>query len=147
MARTNSTREPVDIPTTAETTVQPDLPRTVHTAAAFGDAHPVELSVEEVLSTELSAAAVPTFTPEVSLQGITAGTIWHNNKRVVGVWTINQDRNSWCWIEGIGWRRLANNSESANNALTILAMSARQSGALCRLREEADGMIHEIYVF
>jgi hypothetical protein len=47
----------------------------------------------------------------------------------------------------VGWKKLANNSDSAIVALTVLSASARQTQTQVNYRDEADGMIHEMYVW
>ncbi|HWB02106.1 MAG TPA: hypothetical protein VG796_03715 [Verrucomicrobiales bacterium] len=80
--------------------------------------------------------------------GAAAGiTAWLNNKRITALWSINQNRNSWAHVEGIGWKRLANNSDSAIVALTMLAAHAREKASVVNYREESDGMIREMYVW
>jgi len=80
--------------------------------------------------------------------GSTAGvTAWQNNKRINALWSINQNRNSWIGIEGIGWKKLANNSDSAIVALTMLSAHAREKNSPVSCREESDGMIYEMYVW
>jgi hypothetical protein len=83
------------------------------------------------------------------MEGVTAGiTAWQNNKRITGLWSINQNRNSWVGVSsGIGWKKLANNSDSAIVALTMLSSHAREKGSVVNYREESDGMIHEMYVW
>lgn len=72
---------------------------------------------------------------------------WLNNKKVGGLWSIAQNRNSWVFITGVGWKKLANNSDSAVVALTQLSAHARLTQSNYNYREEADGMIHELYVW
>jgi hypothetical protein len=80
--------------------------------------------------------------------GVSAGiTAWQNNKRVTGLWSINQNRNSWVFIDGVGWRKLANNSDSAIVSLTMLGSHAREKNSVVNYREEADGMVYEMYVW
>ncbi|MEB3335611.1 MAG: hypothetical protein VKP70_11580 [Cyanobacteriota bacterium] len=74
-------------------------------------------------------------------------TAWNNNKRVTALWCINQNRNSWAYINGVGWKRLSNASDSANLALTVLAAHAKQSKTNYTYRDEQDGLIHESYVW
>ena len=74
-------------------------------------------------------------------------TAWQTNKKVNALWTINQDRNSWFGVEGIGWRHLANVDETSVTALTMLVGHARSTGAIVNYREEDDNMVHEIYVW
>ena len=81
-------------------------------------------------------------------EGFGAGiTTWLNNKRITGLWTINQNRNSWVAVDGVGWKKLANNSDSAIVALTVLGSHAREKNSVVNYRDEADGMIHEMYVW
>lgn len=78
-------------------------------------------------------------------EALTAGT-WHSGKKVSQLWTINQDRNSWANISGVGWRKLANNSFTGNVALTMLAAHAKQANRNANLRENKS-KIEEIYVW
>jgi hypothetical protein len=74
-------------------------------------------------------------------------TAWVNTKKVSSLWAPAQNRNSWAGIAGVGWKKLANNSDTAVVALTILAGSAKVTQGDVNYREEADGMIHEIYAW
>lgn len=79
---------------------------------------------------------------------IAAGiSAWQNNKQINALWSINQNRNSWVGVSGVGWKKLANNSDSAIVALTMLAAHAREKGSVVNYREESDGMIYEMYVW
>ena len=97
----------------------------------------------------MAGGEAPTLTPSSAAAQVSEGGIgaWLNDKRVGGLWSINQNRNSWVYITGVGWKKLANNSDSAVVALTILAANAKQSQTTYSYREEADGMIHETYVW
>jgi hypothetical protein len=72
---------------------------------------------------------------------------WQNNKQIVALWSINQNRNSWAYVNGIGWKKLANNSDTAVVALTLLSAHARDFNRSVNYRDAADGMIHEMYVW
>jgi hypothetical protein len=63
------------------------------------------------------------------------------------LWSIAETRNAWVSITGIGWKKLANTHDSALLALTILGAHARQLQTAVDYREEADQMIHELYVW
>jgi hypothetical protein len=78
---------------------------------------------------------------------VTAGTIWNSQKTIVDQWTINQDRNSWIGVAGIGWQKLSTASDSGCVALTMIASNALITKASVNYRTESDGMVHEIYVF
>lgn len=101
------------------------------------------------------AAAVPAAPPDMqaapslpTIAGAAAGVAaWQSNKKVDGLWTINQDGNSWMAVAGVGWKKLAHANETSVTALTVLAAHARATNANISYREEADGKIHEIYVW
>jgi hypothetical protein len=110
-----------------------------------------------LLSTSVSAAgatgeqaAVPTAEPPAAIQAgaVTGGvTAWVNGQKVNALWSINENRNSWVGVAGVGWIKLANNSDSAVVALTVLGAHAKQTQGAINYRKEADGMIHEIYAW
>jgi hypothetical protein len=80
--------------------------------------------------------------------GVAAGVgVWQNNKKVDSLWTINQDRNSWVGISGIGWKKLSGPNETSISALTMLVAHARATGSPVNYRDEADTLIHEVYVW
>lgn len=72
---------------------------------------------------------------------------WINTKKVTGLWSINQDKNSWANIAGIGWKKLSTASSSGNVALTILMSHAREKNSNINYRDESDNQIHEVYVW
>ncbi|MBS0517523.1 MAG: hypothetical protein JSR90_02465 [Proteobacteria bacterium] len=98
--------------------------------------------------------AAPTAEPPaaaISSGGVTAGGIgastWVNNKKINALWSINENRNSWVGVAGVGWVKLANNSDSAIVAFTMLGANARQTQGNVNYRQESDNMIHEMYVW
>jgi hypothetical protein len=121
----------------------------------MADTKPQEdlLSTVAVTATTSGGAppAVPTAEPPSSVaaagtDGVTA-TIWVNNQKFNALWCIAENRNSWVGVAGVGWLRLANNSDSAVVALTMLASHAKQAQAPVNYRQESDNMIHEMYVW
>ncbi|MFT7724792.1 MAG: hypothetical protein QM788_18495 [Roseateles sp.] len=97
-----------------------------------------------------AADGAPTLTPDslnASGDGDGGITAWNNDKRVTALWSMNQNRNAWVHVNGVGWKKLANNSDSAVMALTLLGAHAKQAQAPYNYRDEADGMIHEAYVW
>jgi hypothetical protein len=85
--------------------------------------------------------------PPQIIGGGGGGTTWNTDKRVRGLWSTNQNRNSWVYLTDIGWKKLVNNSDTSIVAMTILAANARQTQTRIDTREEADGMIYEIYLW
>ena len=102
------------------------------------------------------AAAAPTADPPTGV-GTTGSTstdtggigasVWVNSKKINALWAINENRNSWVSVAGVGWVKLANNSDSAIVAFTMLGANARQTQGNVNYRQEDDKMIHEIYVW
>ncbi len=94
-----------------------------------------------------AGTAMPTLTPS-SIAAESGITAWIGDKRVSGLWTISENRNSWVYLTpDVGWKKLADNSDSAAVALSILAAHAKQSQTNYSYREESDGKIHEVYAW
>jgi hypothetical protein len=99
-----------------------------------------------------AAAAAPTAEPPIAAEGGGAAgaigaSVWVNSKKINALWTISENRNSWVGVAGVGWVKLANNSDSAIVALTMLGANARHTQGNVNYRQEADNMIHEMYVW
>jgi hypothetical protein len=98
-----------------------------------------------------AAPAAPSAEPPAADAGGRAGavgaSVWVNGKKINALWAIAENRNSWVGVAGVGWVKLANNSDSAIVALTMLGANARQTQGVVNYRQEADNMIHEMYVW
>ena len=77
--------------------------------------------------------------------GVTAST-WRSGQ-VTATWSIDEVRNAWIQVAGVGWKKLYNGRDGAFTALAILAAQAHQTGRVIQFREEADGMVYEIYLW
>ncbi len=74
-----------------------------------------------------------------------AGT-WYSNKRVNGLFGSHHAHNSWASITGMGWKKMATGSDSACEALTMLASHCREKS--CRIDFREDGsLVQEIYAW
>lgn len=117
--------------------------------AIVTDERPRELSRTEMALAERAVAvdATPTLEPPPSATtgGNAGASLWRNDQRVSALWINNANRNSWVAVVGVGWKKLANTSDSSVIALSILAAHAKQMQSNFTCREEADGMIYEIY--
>ncbi|RJK96379.1 hypothetical protein [Vallicoccus soli] len=89
--------------------------------------------------------ALPPQVAAVEDQAVTA--TWRNGVTIDALWSIDETRNAWARIPGVGWRKVYNGRDGAFLALCTLAAQARQTGRTVNLREDADGMIHEIYLW
>ena len=74
-------------------------------------------------------------------------SVWVNGKKINALWAINQNRNSWVSVVGVGWVKFANNSDSAIVAFTTLGADAKLTQGTVNYRQESDNIIHEIYVW
>jgi hypothetical protein len=93
-----------------------------------------------------ASASSPSIRPASAGTAVGA-TAWHQNVRITALWSINEEHNAFAHLENIGWRKLASQLHSAHLALNLLASHARQTGGVTSLREEDDGMVHEMYVW
>ena len=107
---------------------------------------PSEELTEEAMQVMVDAQAVPQEMPPALTEGFGAGGVWHNGKKITALWSINQNRNSWVAVSGLGWKKLANNSDTAVVALTMLGAHAKQGNRNANLREESS-QIREMYVW
>ena len=73
--------------------------------------------------------------------------VWSNAERTAALCNIKQNPNSWVYVNGVGWKKLADNFDSAAVALAILAANAKPARSDDHCRDETDGMIHETYVW
>jgi hypothetical protein len=132
-------------------TVEP--PAMTGNGQAGVEARPADPTPEELamIASPSAAQAAPTAEPPAGAAAAAAGVgavgVWQSNKRIDMLWSINQNRNSWVGVQGVGWKKLSNASDSAIVALTALSGHARQLQSPVYYREEADGMIHEMYIW
>jgi hypothetical protein len=100
------------------------------------------------LAAESTPLAGPTMAPPSAATATAEITAtWRTNVKIDALWTIDETRNAWARVVGLGWRKIYNGKDGAFTALTTLASQARQTNRPCSLREEADGMIYEIYLW
>jgi hypothetical protein len=121
-------------------------------AASTGTSAPKELTDDQlarlVTGTIAATAGQPQLFPPgaaVAAEGVTA--TWRTNVQITALWTIDEVRNAFVHIDGVGWKKLYNGRDGAFSALVTLAAQARQTGRNVSCREEADGMIYEIYLW
>jgi hypothetical protein len=99
-----------------------------------------------------STTSGPALAPPVTAAGATTGdgaatATWRTNVTIDALWSIDEPRNAFVHVVGLGWRKVFNGRDGAFQALVLLASQARQTGRPCNLREEADAMIYEIYLW
>jgi hypothetical protein len=73
-------------------------------------------------------------------------TRWIRGKKVLGLWTINGERNAWAYLSDEGWKKISpNNDNGFINTLTQLA-AAKAANANVDVYVD-NGLITVAYVF
>ncbi len=115
--------------------------------AVNGTPPTVQISESRKAAADDNTAAPPLTPPAVTNQsGAVGAAVWNTDKRVNGLYTTFNARNSWMSINGVGWVRLATNSDSACEAMTILASAARDKNLRIDYAVDA-GLTTEIYIW
>jgi len=113
--------------------------------AASVNAPTLQAPASAVVADERSGPSLSGPASALAADGITAST-WRSGT-VTALWSNDEARNAWMLVSGIGWRKLLNARDGAFVALVTLASQARQTGRTIQFREEADGMVYEIYLW
>lgn len=74
------------------------------------------------------------------------GSAWLEKKQITGLWMINQERNAAAYVDGLGWRKIASESDSVFLGMLGLLSAAQERKFPVNLRLE-NNVIQEIYVF
>ena len=72
-------------------------------------------------------------------------TGWLNNVRVIGLWAIDQDRNAWAYLSGVGWRKIAPDNDNIFFDLLRLLAAAKEGARPVNVYQDV-GVIKQIYV-
>lgn len=95
----------------------------------------------------VAGAAEPTLEPpSAAVTGDGVG-LWVSNKQIDALYSTYAARFSWMHVAGGLWRRFSPVSDSGVAALALLAAHARDRGRPVNYREEADQLVHEMYVW
>jgi len=92
--------------------------------------------------------AAPTLQPSTAALAAAEGVgLWQSNKQVDALYSTYAARFSWMHVATGPWRRFSPTSDSGVAALALLAAHARDRGRPVNFREEADQLVHEMYVW
>ena len=135
-------------------TLTEPAPPTINSPSPTGMSEPTQ-ALPESLAAQLLEATTAEMRPKLLPPGVegaaeaaaAAAGIWRTGVHVTALWVINEVRNGWMNVQGIGWRKLYNGRDGAFTALVTLASQARQTNRPITFREEADGMVYEIYLW
>lgn len=114
-----------------------------------GQTRPQEVDLRSAAASGRSAAA-PTLSPPGSAGATASGAVtgtWTTAVTVDASWTIDETRNAYFHVAGGGWKKVFNGTDGAFLALLTLITQAKQTGHTINIREEADGLVHEVYLW
>lgn len=72
--------------------------------------------------------------------------VWQNGKNIIGLWTIDQDRNGWVCVNGIGWKKIAADNDVIFYNLLAQLIAAKAANRPVNFYEE-QGVIKQVYVW
>ena len=109
--------------------------------------------LEDLAGELIAGAAAAAIEAEPTLQPPTAAVtgdgvgLWVTNKQIDALYSTYAARFAWMHVAGSVWRRFSPASDSGVAALALLAAHARDRGRPVNFREEADQLVHEMYVW
>lgn len=89
----------------------------------------------------------PMFEPPVAGAIAQGNTAWQSDKKVTGLWRNSATRNAHMYVDQVGWRKFADNSDSAIVAFNVIAAHAKALGKPVQYYEEADNKVSTLYVW
>ncbi|MCW2607994.1 MAG: hypothetical protein JWO60_2687 [Frankiales bacterium] len=134
--------------TTRTRTDRPPVPlQTTGAEAELGVPRPLTGNDLLVIQTVEEIDGAPALEPPGSALRATGITAVQSDRRISALWVNAATRNAYMHVTGIGWRRLNPANDWAWSAMVALASQARQTGCRIDYRDEADGLVHEIYLW
>jgi len=77
--------------------------------------------------------------------GIDVNEGWLTNKAIVGLWTIDQDRNAWVYVDADGWKKIAYDNDNIFYDMLGQLSSAKASGKTVSMYI-SNNVITQLYV-
>ena len=111
------------------------------------EAYPTQEPPVQTAKQTASQEERPTFNPPAQNAVIQGNTAWQTNKKVLGLWTNSSTRNAYMYVDQIGWRKFADNSDSAIVAFNVIAAHAKVLAKPVQYYEEADNKVSTLYVW
>ncbi len=79
-------------------------------------------------------------------EGSYGAGVWNNNKKIQGLWSKAETRNSWINLTDLGWKKINNPTDTTVTAMTIIAASGISTQSSVNVLLE-NNLIHEIYLW
>ena len=77
--------------------------------------------------------------------GIDVNEGWLTNKEIIGLWSIDQDRNAWVYVNNDGWKKIAYDNDNIFYDILNQLVSAKASAKTASLNISS-GVITQVYV-
>lgn len=74
------------------------------------------------------------------------GLIWRTNVKIRGMWAINQDRNAWVYVDGLGWRKISPDNDNIFFDMLVQLATAKTGDRSVNFLEQQN-VIKQLYVF
>jgi C1A family cysteine protease len=71
---------------------------------------------------------------------------WQKNKRITGLWAINQNRNAWVYVQGMGWFRVSPDNDNIFFDMLSQLIAAKAGQRRVDFYQE-NRVIKQVYVF
>ncbi|MEZ4732113.1 MAG: C1 family peptidase [Caldilineaceae bacterium] len=82
-----------------------------------------------------------------AVEGVSFEPEWMNGVHVVGLWTINEQRNAWVYVDGgIGWKKLAFDNDNIFFDMLYELTTAKAGNRPVNLRQQQN-IIKQVYVW
>lgn len=111
------------------------------------EAYPTQEPPVQAAKQTASQEDRPTFDPSTQNAVSQGNTAWQTDKKVLGLWTNSSTRNAYMYVDQIGWRKFADNSDSAIVAFNVIAAHAKVLAKPVQYYEEADNKVSTLYVW
>ena len=72
-------------------------------------------------------------------------TRWERNTRITGLWTINENRNAWAYVQNLGWRKICNDKDNIFFDMLTQLIAAKAGNRRVDFYQE-NKVIKQIYV-
>jgi hypothetical protein len=74
--------------------------------------------------------------------------MWQNGKKITGLWTDNNDKNAYVWVDGLGWRKISILTDAQFQSMLAICIAAYSGNRFVDFFEfgvQGDIYITEIY--
>lgn len=71
---------------------------------------------------------------------------WQRDKRIIGLWSNNANRNAFVYVQGLGWRKIGGDTDSAFYCLLAQLSGAKAGSRRVDFYQE-NNVIQQVYVF